>query len=38
MVWAGHVWRRPIEALARRVDHVEESLVVRNRGRPRRTI
>ncbi|KAM7490942.1 hypothetical protein LguiA_033863 [Lonicera macranthoides] len=36
--WFGHVWRRPVDAMVRRVDHMEGSLVVRGRGRPRKTI
>ncbi|KAM7467464.1 hypothetical protein LguiB_015026 [Lonicera macranthoides] len=36
--WFGHVWRRPVDAVVRRVDHMEGSLVVRGRGRPRKTI
>lgn len=33
MVW--HVWRRPIEASVWRVDYMEDSPVVRDRGRLR---
>ncbi|KAM7518030.1 hypothetical protein LguiB_016992 [Lonicera macranthoides] len=36
--WFGHVWRRPVDAVVRRVDHMEGSLVVRGRERPRKTI
>ena len=31
------MWRRPIEALVRRMDQVEDSHVTRGRGRPRKT-
>jgi len=36
--WFGHIERRPVEAVVRRVDQVEESQVRRGRGRPRKTI
>ena len=34
--WFGHMWRRPIEALVRRVDQIESSLINRGRGRPKK--
>ena len=34
--WFGHVERRPVDAVVRRVDQMEESQV--KRGRPRKTI
>ena len=36
--WFGHVWRVPVEALVWKVDQMESSLIVRGRGRPRKTI
>ena len=33
----GHVERRPVDAVVRRVDQMEESWVKRGRGRPRKT-
>jgi len=36
--WFGHVDRRPVDAVVRRVDQMEESHVKRGRGRPRKTI
>jgi len=36
--WFGHVERRPVDAVVRRVDQMEESHVKRGRGRPRKTI
>ena len=36
--WFGHVRRRPEEAPVRRVDQMPSSLVIRGRGRPKRTI
>ena len=36
--WFGHVERRPVDAVVRRVDQMEESQVKRGRGRPRKTI
>jgi len=36
--WIGHVERRPIDAVVRRVDQMEESQVKRGRGRPRKTV
>jgi len=34
----GYVERRPVDAVVRRVDQMEESRVKRGRGRPRKTI
>jgi len=36
--WFGHVERRPVDSVIRRVDQMEESQVKRGRGRPRKTI
>jgi hypothetical protein len=36
--WFAHVERRPVDAVIRRVDQMEESQVKRGRGRPRKTI
>jgi hypothetical protein len=36
--WFGHVERRPVDAVIRRVDQMEESQVKRGRGRLRETI
>ena len=36
--WFGHVERRPVDAVVRRVDQMEESQIKRGRGRPRKTI
>jgi len=36
--WFGHVERRPIDYVVRRVDHMEDSRIPRGRGRPRKTI
>jgi len=36
--WFGHVERRPIDAVVRRVYQLEESHIKRGRGRPRKTI
>jgi len=35
--WFGHVERRPVDAVVRRVDQMEKSQVKRSRGRPRKT-
>jgi hypothetical protein len=35
--WFGHVERRPIDAVVRRVDQMEKSQVKRGRGRPKKT-
>ena len=36
--WFGHVERRPVDAVVRRVHQMEESQVKRGRGRPRKII
>jgi len=36
--WFGHVKRRPVDAVVRRVYLMEESQVKRGRGRPKKTI
>jgi hypothetical protein len=36
--WFRHVERRPVDAVVRRVDQMEESQVKRGRGRPKKTI
>jgi hypothetical protein len=36
--WFGHVGRRPIDSVIRRVDQMEGSQITRERGRPRKTI
>jgi len=36
--WFGHVERRPIGSLVRRVDRMEGIQITRGRGRPRKTI
>ena len=36
--WFGHVERRPVYVVVRRVDQMEESQVKRGKGRPRKTI
>ena len=36
--WFEHVERRPVDAVVRRVDQIEESQVKRGRGRPKKTI
>jgi hypothetical protein len=36
--WFGHVERRPIGSVVRRVDRMEGSQITRGRGRPRKTI
>jgi len=36
--WFGHVERRPVDSVVRRVDHMECSQITRGRGRPRKTI
>ena len=38
LTWFGHVERRPLDAVVRRVDQMEESRDKRGRGRPRKTI
>ena len=34
--WFRHIWRRPIETLVRRVDHMESSIIAGDRGIPRK--
>jgi hypothetical protein len=36
--WFGHIERRPVDAVVRRIDQMEESHVKRGRGRPKKTI
>jgi len=36
--WFGHVERRPVDVVVRRVDQMEESQIKRGRGRPKKTI
>jgi len=36
--WFGHVKRRPVDVVVRKVYQMEESQVRRGRGRPRKTI
>jgi len=36
--WFGHVERKPVDAVVRRVDQMEKSWVKRGRGRPKKTI
>jgi len=36
--WIGHVERRPVDVVVRRVDQMEESQIRRGRERPRKTI
>jgi predicted transcriptional regulator len=36
--WFGHIERRPVYAVVRRVDQMEESKVKRGRGRPKKTV
>jgi len=36
--WFGHVERRPIDSVVRRVDQMEDSQITRGKGRPRKTI
>ena len=38
LMWFGHVERRPIDSVVRRVDQIEDSQITRGRGRPRKTI
>jgi len=35
--WFGHVERRPMDFVVRRVDQMEGSQITRGRGRPRKT-
>jgi len=36
--WFGHVERRTMDSVVRRVDQMEKSQITRGRGRPRKTI
>ena len=36
--WFGHVRRRPIDALVRRVDEIEQIVRKRGRGEPKKTL
>ena len=36
--WFGHVEKRPVDSVVRRVDQTEGSQITRGRGRPRKTI
>jgi len=36
--WFGHVERRPVDVVVRRVYHMKKSQVKRGRGRPKKTI
>jgi len=36
--WFGHVERRLVDVVVRRVDQMEDSQITRGRGRPRNTI
>jgi len=36
--WFGHVKRRPVDAVVRRIDQMEKSHVKRGKGRPKKTI
>ena len=36
--WFDHVERRPIDCVVRRVDQMEDTQILRGRGRPRKTI
>ena len=36
--WFGHVERRPLDFVVRRVDHMEDCHITRGRGKPRKTI
>jgi len=38
VMWFGHVERRPIDFVVRRVDQMEDGQITRGRGRPRKTI
>ncbi|KAH1229280.1 Craniofacial development protein 2 [Glycine max] len=37
-VWFGHVERRPVDSVVRRVDQMERRQTIRGRGRPKKTI
>ncbi|KAL5135333.1 hypothetical protein HKD37_03G008264 [Glycine soja] len=36
--WFGHVERRPVDSVVRRVDQMERMQTIRGRGRPKKTI
>jgi len=36
--WFGHVERKPVDSIVRRVDQIENGHITRGIGRPRRTI
>jgi hypothetical protein len=36
--WFGHVERKPVDFVVRRVDRIKGSQITRGRGRPRKTI
>ncbi|KAH1265396.1 Ribosome biogenesis protein WDR12 [Glycine soja] len=36
--WFGHVERRPVDSVVRRVDQMERRQIIRDRGRPKKTI
>ncbi|KAL5156139.1 hypothetical protein HKD37_19G055060 [Glycine soja] len=36
--WFGHVERRPVDSVVRRVDQMERRQTIRDRGRPKKTI
>ncbi|KAH1202758.1 Craniofacial development protein 2 [Glycine max] len=36
--WFGHVERRPVDSVVRRVDQMERRQIIRGRGRPKKTI
>jgi len=38
LIWFGHVERRPIDSVMRRVDQMGDSQITEGRGRPRKTI
>jgi len=38
LMWFGHVERRHVDSVVRRVDQMESSQITRDRGRPRKTI
>ena len=38
VMWFGHVERKPIDFVVRRVDQMEDGQITRGRGRPRKTI
>ena len=38
LTWFGHVERRLVDSVVRRVDQMDDSQITRGRGRPRKTI